>query len=312
MRAWYFVEVGKPLESVELPDPVPGAGEVVVDVRAAGLCHTDISFMDGDVPGMPTHVPIVLGHEVAGVISAVGNAVTSFAIGDEVGLAPVGHFGPGVGRDGGYAEKVLATVEELVPVPQHVTVAQAAAATDSGATSYHAVHVVGEVRKGTRVGIVGLGGLGQIGARVAVLEGAEVHVTDVRPELEPVATSLGAAGFYADAADFTALGLDVVIDFAGMDTTRTAIAAARPGGRVVQIGSGRPEATISVVDLVVRSIQLVGSLGATKDDVVAVYEMLNSGKLDPIITTVGFDDIPAGLERLRRGESEGRAVAVLD
>lgn len=312
MRAWHFVEVGKPLEGVELADPVPSAGEVVVDIKAAGLCHTDISFMDGQVPGMPTHLPIVLGHEVAGVISALGEGVTGFTVGDAVGLAPVGHFGPGVGRDGGYAEKTLATVEELVRVPEHVTFAQAAAATDSGATAYHAVRTVGEVAEGTRVGIVGLGGLGQIGARIAVLRGAEVHVTDIRPELADIARDLGAAGFHTDADEFTSLGLDVVVDFAGMDTTRMAVAAVHPGGRVVQIGSGRPDATISVVDLVVRSVQLIGSLGAAKDDVVAVYDLLEAGQLDPLIVTVGFDDIPDGLERLRRGESEGRAVAVLD
>lgn len=311
MRAWHFVEVGTPLQGVDLADPTPSEGEVVVDIKAAGLCHTDISFIDGDVPGMPTHVPIVLGHEVAGVISAVGAGVSGFAIGDRVGLAPVGHFGPGVGRDGGYAEKTRATVEELVPVPPHVTFAQAAAATDSGATAYHAVRAVGEVASGMRVGIVGLGGLGQIGARIAVLQGAQVHVTDIRPELASVAKALGAAGFYTDSGEFAALGLDVVVDFAGMDTTRTAVAAVRPGGRVVQIGSGRPEATISVVDLVVRSIQLIGSLGATKEDVVAVYDLLESGELDPLIVTVGFDDIPDGLERLRRGESQGRVVAVL-
>jgi propanol-preferring alcohol dehydrogenase len=309
MKAWQFVDVGEPLVRTELPDPVPGPGEVAVDIRAAGLCHTDISFLDGDVPGMPTHTPIVLGHEISGVISALGADVTGFEIGDAVGLAPVSHVGPGVGRDGGYAEKTLATVEELVRVPPSVTFAQAAAATDAGATAYHAVHAVGEVEKGMRVGIVGLGGLGQIGARVAVLQGAEVHVSDIRADLEPVAAGLGVTGFSTDATEFARLGLDVVVDFAGIDTTRTAIAAARPGGRVVQIGSGKPEATISVVDLVVRSIQVFGSLGGTKDDVIAVYALLDGGGLDPVISTVGFDDIADGLERLRRGESAGRTVA---
>jgi propanol-preferring alcohol dehydrogenase len=310
MLAWHFVETGQPIVSVDIPDPVPSAGEVLVDITAAGLCHTDISFIDGDVPGMPTHTPIVLGHEVAGTISALGDGVTGWAVGDRVGLAPVGLAGPGVGRDGGYAEKTLSTVEELVRVPEGVSMAHAAAATDSGATSYHAVVAVGQVEKGMRVGIIGLGGLGQIGARIAVLRGAEVHVSDINADLEAVASELGATSFVTDAAELAGRDLDVVVDFAGFDTTRAAIAAVRPGGRVVQIGSGSPDASISVVDLVVRSVSLLGSLGGTKDDVIAVYDLLASGELDPAIATIAFDEIGEGLDRLRRGDSAGRTVAV--
>ncbi len=310
MKAWHFVATGEPLRPVELPDPVAGPGQVVVDVHAAGLCHTDISFMNGEVPGMPSHVPIVLGHEIAGAVAELGAGVTGFAVGDRVGIAPVLHDGPGVGRDGGYAERALAQVDELVPVPAGVDYAQAAAATDAGATAYHAVSAIGEVTSGSRVGVIGLGGLGQIGARVAVLLGGEVHVTDVRSDLEATADLLGAASFTTDADRFAGLGLDVVFDFAGIDTTRLALSAARPGGRVVQIGAGRPEATLSIVDLVVRRLELRGTLGATKEDLVAVYALLASGALDPVISTVGFDAIPDGLERLRRGEAEGRTVAV--
>jgi propanol-preferring alcohol dehydrogenase len=312
MRAWQFTETGSEPELVELPDPVPGAGEVVIDIKAAGICHTDISFIDGHVPGMPTHTPIVLGHEVAGVISQVGEGVTGFAVGDAVGIAPHGIEGPGVGRDGGYAEKTIGQVEELVPVPAGVSLAQAAAATDAGATAYHGVTAAGQVVEGMRVGIIGLGGLGQIGARVAVLQGAEVYVSDIRSELEGVALSLGAAGFFTDVSEFAALGLDTVIDFAGMNTTRAAIAGVRPGGRVVQIGAGNPEGDFSVVDIVVRGIQIIGSLGGTKADVEAVYALLASGSLEPVISTVSFEEIGVGLQRLRKGEAEGRTVAVTE
>jgi propanol-preferring alcohol dehydrogenase len=312
MKAWHFVKTGSPVELVDIPDPVPGPGEVIVDVKAAGLCHTDISFIQGEVPGMPTRTPIVLGHEVAGVITAVGDGVTGWSAGDPVGLAPVTHSGPGVGRDGGYAEKTLSTVEELVRVPAHVSFAQAASATDAGATAYHAMRAVGGVGKGNRVGIIGLGGLGQIGARIGVLLGAEVHVSDIRSELAEVAGQIGAAGFHADPGEFTALGLDVVVDFAGMNTTRTAIAALRPGGRAVQVGAGNPEATISVMHVVLHTATLVGSFGSTKEDVIAVYELLDSGLLDPLITTIGFAEIGSGLEQLGRGAARGRLVAVCD
>jgi 2-desacetyl-2-hydroxyethyl bacteriochlorophyllide A dehydrogenase len=312
MKAWHFTTPHSPLQAVEIPDPQPADGEVLVRIRAAGLCHTDISFIDGDVPGMPTHTPIVLGHEVAGVVEGLGGGVTGWSVGDPVGLAPVGHFGPGVGRDGGYAQLTVATVEELVRVPAHVSFAQAASATDAGATAYHAVRTVGGVGKGDRVGIIGLGGLGQIGARVAVLAGAEVHVIDLRPQLAPLAAEIGVHAFHTDTAEFTALGLDTVLDFAGMDTTGSALAAVRPGGLVVQVGAGKPAATISVMDVVLRDVRLVGSFASVKDDVLAVYDLLDRGELDPLITTIPFDEIGVGLERLRRGEVEGRLVATTD
>lgn len=312
MKAWQYVSPGNPLTEVDLPDPVAGPGQVVIDVKGAGLCHTDISFLDGHVPGMPTHLPMVLGHEVAGVISELGEGVTEFALGERVALAPIGDpfGGPGVGRDGGFAERTIGLVPELTRIPENVSYAQAAAATDAGGTAYHAVKVVGGVEPGTRLGVIGLGGLGQIGARIGVLLGAEVHAADIRGEQESLAHKLGVAGFYTDASEFSALGLDVIVDFAGVDTTGTAIDAVRPGGRVVQIGASKPDTTINLISLVTRNVSLFGSLGGDKADVAAVIDLFATGELDPPISTLPFEEIGAGIEALRRGEAAGRSVAI--
>ncbi|MFC7529322.1 alcohol dehydrogenase catalytic domain-containing protein [Actinoplanes sp. GCM10030250] len=312
MKAWQLTSFGTAPQNVELPEPVPGPGQVLLDIKAAGLCHTDISFIDGEVPGMPNHLPIVLGHEVAGVIRAVGEGVDGFAVGDAVGVAAVDLNGPGVGRDGGYAEQTVARVDELVRIPEGVSFAQAAAGTDAGATSYHAVAVTAGVHKGTRVGVIGLGGLGQTGARIAVLLGAEAYGVDVREERRATAEEIGAAGFFTSVADLAPLELDVIIDFAGFDTTGPAIEAVKPGGRVVQIGAGKPDASIPVVLLVTKNVTLVGSLGAGKEDVIAVYGYLGRGELAPEITTLSFDQIGEGLGAVRRGMVSGRNVAVRD
>jgi propanol-preferring alcohol dehydrogenase len=312
LKAWQLTEFHTSLHEVDVPDPIPAAGEVLLDIKAAGLCHTDISFIDGAVPGMPSHLPIVLGHEVAGVITAVGDGVEGYSVGDAVGIAPEGIDGPGVGRDGGYAERTIAHISELVRIPAGVSFAQAAAGTDAGATSYHAIAVAAGVTKGTRVGIVGLGGLGQTGARIAVLLGAEVYAVDVREERRQTATEVGAAGFFTAVSDLAPLGLDVIVDFAGMETTGHAVEAVKPHGRVVQIGAGKPAATIPIVLLVTRNVTLIGSLGAGKDDVVAVYDLLGSGELTPEISTVRFDEIGEGLDAVRQGTVSGRSVAVRD
>jgi propanol-preferring alcohol dehydrogenase len=310
MKAWQFVGQGKPLVRTEIPEPVAGPGEVVVEIKAAGVCHTDVSIMEGPVSSILAHIPIVLGHEVAGVIAEIGPDVNGFAVGDAVGIDPSeGLTGPGVGRDGGYAEKAIAKVGELVRIPAGVSFEQAAAGTDAGATAYHAVRTAGKVEAGTKVVIIGLGGLGQIGARVAVLAGAEVYVADIRPELAEVAAELGAVKFVTDVSELTSENADVVVDFAGANTTQSAIAVVRPGGRVVQIGAAAPEATISVFELMMKRVELVGSLGSDRGDLEEVYRLFSTGQLNPVISTIGFEEIAEGLERLRKGDIAGRLVA---
>ncbi|GAB2855131.1 hypothetical protein GCM10022221_63310 [Actinocorallia aurea] len=104
MEAWQFTDTGKPLELVEVPDPVPGAGEVVVDVRTSGLCHSDISIMQHPAAkqALP-FTPLALGHEIAGVVSAVGPDVTEWKTGDRVGVWATPRTGtiPGYTRHGG-------------------------------------------------------------------------------------------------------------------------------------------------------------------------------------------------------------------
>ena len=311
MRAWQFTNPRKPLALHDVPDPTPGPGEVVLAVHAAGLCHTDVGVLttDGWLPFLAKR-PITMGHEIAGVVLAVGAGVTEWSVGDRVGVCPTTPLGaPGFAYDGGYAERVRVGVEALVSIPDDVTMAQAAAGTDAGMTSHHAVGV-GGVSARDKVGIIGLGGVGQFGARIAVLLGAEVYVAEINEQVWPLAEDLGIAAVGRSIREFSDLDLDVTIDFAGFGTTTAdAIESVRLGGRVVQIGMGRLEATISTEALIHGKVTLIGSSGGTKDDVAAVYGYLASGQLAPVITSIGFDEIPDGLARLERGEVIGRLIA---
>lgn len=314
MKAWQFTTTHAPLVLAEVPEPRARPGEVVVDVRAAGLCHTDVGVLE-DEGWLSTLVrtPITMGHEVAGVVSAVGEGVTEFTTGDRVGICPTTPLGaPGFNYDGGFGEQVVVGEDALVRIPANVSFALGAAGTDAGMTSHHAVVANGQVTAGTRVGIIGLGGLGQIGARVAVLAGAEVYVAEVNEKVWPLAREIGAKDVKPSIAAFKDVGLDVVVDFAGFGTTTAeAIETVRVGGRVVQVGMGRLEATISTKALILGQVTLIGSNGGTKEDVQGVYDHFASGQLAPAVTEIGFDEIPEGLERLARGEVVGRLVAVL-
>lgn len=171
MQAWQFTETHQPLVLNEVPEPSPGPGQVSIDVKAAGLCHTDIGVLHDD--GWRSTImftPITMGHEVAGAVREVGEGVTDWVPGDRVGICPTTPFGaPGFVTDGGFGHVVVVPADALVRIPEGVSYAQGAAATDAGMTSYHAVIVNGQTKAGDNVGIIGLGGLGQIGARAAVL-----------------------------------------------------------------------------------------------------------------------------------------------
>jgi propanol-preferring alcohol dehydrogenase len=310
MKGWLFTGAHKPLELVERQTPKPGVGQIVLDVRAAGLCHSDVGFMDGTLTAMLTNVPMILGHEVAGEVALIGEGVSGFKVGDRVVVGGPEEFAPGWRVDGGYATHCLIMAAGLIPLPDSVSFVQGAAATDAGMTAYGAVMGAGELKAGQRVGIIGLGGLGMTGARIAVINGAEVYAAEPRKQVWDIAKQLGVKDIVEDAKDFAQHGLDMIVDFAGFGTTTAAaIGAVRPGGLVVQVGLGRAEATISTALLVGKAVTLRGSRGGRPGDIAAVLAHMKRGELQIEASTVGFNDIPEALERLKRGGVVGRLVA---
>lgn len=301
MKAWRFTSVDEGLVLTDIPAPEPGEGQVLIDVHAAGLCHTDVGTVTGEL--VPPVLPITMGHEIFGTVAASGPGVTGWTPGQRVAVAATPAWG-------GYAEQVVADASLVVPVPDGVDDAAAAAATDAGLTAYHAVHVQGGVASGMKVGIIGFGGLGAVGARLAVIAGAQVYVAEPREQLHAVARDAGAVATSTTITGFADENLDLIVDFAGFDTTRDAFRTVRPGGRVVQVGIGRREATIDLLDVLSKQVEYRGSVVGTADDLRAYLDLLAAGEIEPAIERIGFGDIAEGLDRLGRGEVEGRLVAV--
>lgn len=313
MHAWVLDEVHGQLREADVPIPVPGAGQVVVRVRASGLCHSDVGYMEGVIP-FTIPLPVILGHEASGTIETLGDGVTGWAVGDAVASAISGDDAPGVTRDGAYAEYIVVNADKLVRLPDGMDWAQAAAATDAGVTSYTGVVVSGEIGAGDRVGIVGLGGLGMTGARIAVVRGATVYGVEPREALWDTARANGLEDVFADVSDLEGLDLDVIVDFAGFGTTTSgAITAVKPRGRVVLVGLGRSEVTFTSIDLVGKAVELRGATPVGDPaHLRAVIDMVAAGDLAVQAESIGFADIPDGLGRLQRGEVNGRLVAILD
>ena len=312
MKAWQLTGANEPLRRIEREDPRPGPGQAVVAVRAAGICHSDVGFIDGTLTPMLAKLPLVLGHEVAGVVAEVGPDVSDLQPGDRV-AAFGDQLAPGWSIDGGFADKFLGQVTGLMKLPDAVDFVQAATATDAGQTAYGAVMGAGKLRAGERIGIIGLGGLGLTGARVAVLAGAQVYAADPKRATWLLAKQRGVLEIVEDASDLAPFSLDVIVDFAGFGTTTAdALSAVRPGGRVIQVGLGRDEATISTADLVVKALTLRGARGGRPMDFRAVIDLIAKGDLSIHASTTTFEEIPEAIERLKGGDVIGRIVALMD
>ena len=316
MKGWEFTGTHQPLRIVEKPDPVAKPGYVVLKTLAGGLCHSDVSALEHE-SWMPSfNVPVIMGHEVCGQIVEIGEGVEGYEIGDIVSVCPLyakDGTTPGYTRDGGYGTMTTAPVEQLVKVPEGLSVAKAAAATDAGATSYHAVCTVGGIKPGMRVGIIGIGGLGQFAVRIAVVKGCEVYVATRKPAAQELAKSLGAVEVASSITAFADKNLDVIIDFAGGgQTTTDAINTVGRYGKVVIVGMACDNAQVNTMAMIMKELKFEGSQGSTTDDLRDCLELLASGELDPVINTCTFEEIGEGIERLRRGEIKGRLVCIYD
>lgn len=313
MKGWQFNGTNQPLELVEKKDPVASEGRVLIEVKAAGLCHSDVGALhDPKWMNIIEHTPIIMGHEVAGVITEVGEGVSGFAVGDRVGVCPVSEvgMGPGYGYDGGYSNLVSTPAVDLVKIPEGVSFEQAAAGTDAGMTSYHAMFRTGGAKKGMKVAVIGVGGLGQIAARAAVVEGIETYAVDVSEKAREMAKELGVKQVVEDITELADVAPDLVVDYAGFGTTTAgAIDVVAPGGKVVLVGMGKLEATINTDPLILKTATLQGSMGGDKHDIAEVYKLMASGDISPKLSEITFDEIPEGLKRLERHEVSGRLVA---
>lgn len=308
MKAWQFIGVGSPLTLREVEVPDVGPGQVLIDIKASGLCHSDVGYLEGTITHLP-FVPITLGHEMSGVVSRVGPGVSEFTVGQRVAI-PSTLETPGNASDGGFAEYVVARQEHLIAIPDDVDHVHAALAMDAGMTSYHAVRY-GGTKQGTRIGIIGLGGLGFLGAQFALALGAEVYGVEINEDIWPRALGVGVAGVARSIGEFADKNLEVVIDFAGFGTTTAeAFEAIGHGGTVVQVGLGRTSATISTWALLSKELRYLGSAGGTFDDVRAALDLFSSGTVKPLLNTVSFEQIGEAIARLRRGQVDGRIVAV--
>jgi propanol-preferring alcohol dehydrogenase len=317
MKGWLFSGTNIPLKLVEKEDPKATPGHVVIEVKAAGLCHSDVAALQdpGWMPLFPNG-PVIMGHEFAGVVIEVGEGVTELKVGDRVGVNPLDQEtreAAGYNYDGGYANLARVPAKNCVKLPDNVSFVEGAAATDAGLTSYRALFSIGQAKPGMKVGIIGVGGLGQFAVQMAMIKGCEVYAADVSEAAIKLAEELGCKKVYKTVLDMKEAECDVIVDFAGFgQTTSDALEAVKPKGTVVVVGMGKLQAEVNTYLLITKEIRLLGSNGGTNEDLQGVYDCFATGKLKPQLNTISFEEIPEGLEKLKRHEVKGRLVAVFE
>jgi len=312
----YLPELG------ERPDPRPGAGEVVIEVRATALNHADLLQLRGLYPPPPgeSEVP---GLECAGVVAEVGEGVEAWRPGQRVMALLAG---------GGHGERVAAPEGQLMPVPEGLTWCEAAALPEAALTSWTNLVTEGELREGETVLLTGAtGGMGTFAVQLARELGARVLAAGrSRERLEPL-RELGADGLVELGEGFVdrvraatdGRGVDLALDLVGGEVLPRVLEALAPRGRLVLLGllAGR-SAEIDLGDVLRRRLQLEGSVlrsrsRAEKAELVAAFrsfadERLADGRLRPVVDRVlPFDDIAAAYRALREGGVWGKVVVEL-
>jgi NAD+-dependent secondary alcohol dehydrogenase Adh1 len=339
VKAALLAEYHRPLELVERPEPEPqGPRDVVVRVGGAGVCATDLHAQEGLMEPVGVRLPVVLGHENAGRVHAVGDDVTTAKAGDAVLLYPPYSCGlcvpcrrgldmhcerhqfTGLTRDGGFADFVLVDERSLIPLPDGVEPAEVAPHSDAGITAYHAVKkILPRLVPGSTAAVIGVGGVGHIALQlVRVLGGCEVIAVDTDERRRRLARELGAdevlgeqgdvAGAVREATNGT--GADIVLDFVGTDETHASSMQmlARRGVYSV-IGYG---GTISAPSggFVGAEHEIVANLVGSWIDLWELMQLHGRGEITLRTETHPLDEVNEVLDRLREGEITGRAVLV--
>ena len=338
MLALKIVDLGAPLQAVQVPDPEPGVGEVVVSVRAAGICRSDVHYRSGHRP-IP-RLPLVPGHEVAGTIEALGEGVTGFAEGDRVcvhyltmcgtcepchrGLEQFCRSGQMIGldRDGGYAERVLVPAGSVLRVPDDVSLEAAAVMMCSTSTAFHAMRRA-RVQIGDSVAVFGTGGLGMSAVQLAFALGAfEVYAVDTNPVKLEAATRFGAIPVDARTVDpveairrMSGGGVDVALELVGSpDVMAQVVGSVGSRGRAVAVGITSGTFGLDPFnDLVTREVEILGAMDHTAAELRILLEMARRGTLDidAVVTSIVPLDagrVDAALDALDNFGDEIRTV----
>ncbi len=333
MKAAFVEKFGEPLKIEEVAIPTPGPGQVLVEVAASGVCHTDLHAAEGDWPVKPT-VPFIPGHEGAGFVAAVGQGVKHLKEGDRVGIAwlhsacgycefclagwetlCLAQQNSGYSVNGSFAQYALGQADYLGRIPDKLSFIDAAPILCAGVTTYKGLKET-KARPGEWVVISGVGGLGHVAVQYAKAMGLHVAAIDIGPEKMELARSLGAE-VTVDAKQEDPVQViqkkiggahGVLVTAVSLPAFKQAIGMLRRGGTCVLNGLPPGEFPVSIFDLVLNGQTVRGSIVGTRKDLEEALQFAADGKVKATIETQPLGSINDIFDRLKQGRVNGRIV----
>lgn len=340
MKAAVAEVLGQPLVLKEVPVPDPGYGEVLVKLITSGVCHTDLHVRDGDWH-VKAKLPIIPGHEGAGIVVKLGRGVTTLKVGDRVGHAWLHNScggcshcrsgwetvcteqtQTGFAADGCFAEYTVARADYVGKIPDNLSFAQAAPILCAGVTTYKALKET-EVKCGQWVAILGAcGGLGHVAVQYAKAMGMKVCALDSGPAKGCYATETLLANAYVDIQGKDGETISKLVkqacDGEGAHGSvilapfpscyRQGLDMLRPRGFAVGVGLPPGEFSVDILSLVLERKTLRGSIVGTRQDLAEALVMAGDGLIKCTVEERKLEDINSILEELKQGKVTGRCV----
>jgi propanol-preferring alcohol dehydrogenase len=333
MKAQLLTRIDKienhPLIYTTVPDPVPDSDQVLVKIKACGVCYSNLHMIEGELKafGVPAKLPIIPGHEITGVVEEVGSEVTEFVRGDRVGMQVLWHTDgtcefcltgrenlclkrqtTGETVDGGYAEYVVAPAAFVYRLPPNLGFEESASLFCPGVTAYHAVHRAG-VCIGKKVAVLGIGGVGHMTLQFAKLAGAETIAVDTSEDKLRLAQDIG-SDHALTSAELDQFILDhgrpdiVMVHAPSQRAVDQAMRIVKRGGTVLMGVFGN----ISVQFPEEHSV--VGSVIGTREAMVETLRLASMGKIRVDWNVYRLSEAEDVLIKLKQGKIVGRAVLV--
>ena len=334
MKAAIVRQFGRPLVIEDVPVPQPGPGEVLVKVKACGVCHTDLHAASGDWPVKPVP-PFIPGHEVAGIVAALGPGVKNLKVGDAVGVAWLHdacmaceycetgwetlcehQHNTGYSVNGGFAEYVIASAAFAAKLPATIDFAAIAPILCAGVTTYKGLKET-EARPGEWVVISGVGGLGHVAIQYAKAMGLKVVAVDIAEDKLKLARETGADlavnALAPDAVDkvLAATGggaHGVLVTAVSTVAFAQALKMVRRKGTVSLVGLPPGEFPTPIFDVVLKRITVRGSIVGTRRDLDEAIAFAADGKVEAEVTKVPLAQINDVFDRMKAGKIDGRMV----
>ncbi|PYH00342.1 alcohol dehydrogenase AdhP [Arthrobacter stackebrandtii] len=333
MQAAVVKEFGTPLSVEEYPLPTPGPGQALVKLISSGVCHTDLHAAEGDWPVQPSP-PFVPGHEGVGEVVALGEGVTSLAVGDRVGNAWLwtacgdceycrtgwetlceSQENGGYSVDGSFGEYMLVDADFAPRIPDGADPVEIAPVLCAGVTVYKGLKMT-EARPGQWVVISGIGGLGHIAVQYAVAMGLRVAAVDIAEDKLALARKHGAEVTVNALSEDPVEAIQretggvhgVLVTAVHPAAFGQAIGMTRRGGTIVFNGLPPGDFPAPIFEVVLKGLTIRGSIVGTRQDMEEAIDFYARGLIHPTVATRGLGEINEVLDEMRAGKIDGRVV----